>query len=366
MPNKQIHNDTGLLCYYRMWVAIFFFLAILGLLAYLDTRKPVNYPPGPRWLPILGSSLTVHRLRKKTGYLYKTTTALCKEYGHVVGLKVGKDKIVIVDGLKPLKQMLTDDDFSGRPMGLFYETRTWGIRRGLLLTDEEFWQEQRRFVLRHLREFGFGRRTMAAMVEEESEDLVRMFMDKIKPAQSAIVSMKDVFGVSVLNTLWTMMANNRYNPEDKEMKTLQNLLTDLFEHIDMVGALFSQFPFLRYVAPEFSGYNLFLNTHVKIWEFLRKELDKHNSTFKSGAARDLMDVYIEVLRSTDRKPSFSESQLMAVCMDLFMAGSETTSKTLAFTFLYLLLYPDVQRCAQEEIDRVVGRDRFPLVSDRAK
>lgn len=178
--------------------------------------------------------------------------------------------------------------------------------------------------------------------------------------------MKDVFGVSVLNTLWTMMANNRYNPEDKEMKTLQGLLSELFTHIDMVGASFSHFPFLRFIAPDSSGYNLFLNTHVKIWAFLREELDKHNSTYKSGSARDLMDVYIEMLRSEDKKPSFSESQLMAVCMDLFMAGSETTSKTLGFAFLYLILYPEVQKKAQEEIDMVIGRDRAPLLSDRAK
>jgi len=28
------------------------------------------------------------------------------------------------------------------------------------------------------------------------------------------------------------------------------------------------------------------------------------------------------------------------------------------------LYPEVQRKAQEEIDRVVGRDRLPTISDR--
>lgn len=349
-----------------MWVAIIFFIGILGLLAYLDTRKPKNYPPGPKWLPIAGSAITVHKLRKKTGYLYKAAAELSKKYGPVVGLKVGKDRLVIVDGYEAIKQMLSEDDFSGRPRGVYYETRTWGIRRGLLLTDEEFWQEQRRFVLRHLREFGFGRGTMAQMVEDESEDLVRTFMDKIKPGTSTIMNMKDVFGVSVLNTLWTMMANNRYNPDDKEMKTLQGLLTELFTHIDMVGTSFSHFPFLRFIAPEYSGYNLFLNTHIKIWEFLREELDRHTSTFKLDSPRDLMDVYIQMLQSDDRKPSFSESQLMAICMDLFMAGSETTSKTLGFCFLYLLLYPDVQMRAQEEIDLVIGRNRTPLLADRAK
>ncbi|KAG8336713.1 hypothetical protein J6590_039794 [Homalodisca vitripennis] len=49
---------------------------------------------------------------------------------------------------------------------------------------------------------------------------------------------------------------------------------------------------------------------------------------------------------------------------MFMAGSETTSKSLGFCFLYLLLYPDVQRKAQQEIDRVVGKERLPSLTDR--
>ncbi len=49
-----------------------------------------------------------------------------------------------------------------------------------------------------------------------------------------------------------------------------------------------------------------------------------------------------------------------------MAGSETTSKSLGFGFLYLLLYPEVQRKAQKEIDRVVGRERMPTLNDRPK
>lgn len=61
-----------------------------------------------------------------------------------------------------------------------------------------------------------------------------------------------------------------------------------------------------------------------------------------------------------------ESQLLAICMDLFMAGSETTTKSLGFCFLYLLLYPDVQRRAQSEIDAVVGRGRLPTLNDRPK
>jgi hypothetical protein len=57
------------------------------------------------------------------------------------------------------------------------------IVAGVLLTDEEFWQDQRRFVLRHLREFGFGRRTMADLVEQEAGQLVKAFQQKLEGSQ---------------------------------------------------------------------------------------------------------------------------------------------------------------------------------------
>ena len=41
----------------------------------------------------------------------------------------------------------------------------------------------------------------------------------------------------------------------------------------------------------------------------------------------------------------------------FQAGSETTVTFLKFLILYMVNYPSVQSRLQEEVDRVVGRDR---------
>ncbi|KAI5729980.1 hypothetical protein M8J76_008667 [Diaphorina citri] len=346
-----------------MWFEIFLVFVIICILAYLDTKKPRNFPPGPDWIPILGSALAIQKLRNQTGYLYQACAELSKQYGPVVGLRVGKDRQVVCFGYPAIKEMLSKEEFDGRPRGPFYETRTWGKRQGLLVTDEQLWVEQRRFVLRQLREFGFGKRTMAQLVEEEAYQLVQLFKQEVQDG-GAIIPMRDAFSVPVLNTLWSMLAGIRYSPEDKELKKIQSLLTELFANIDMVGALFSQFPILRYVAPEMSGYKSFVSIHQKVWKFLRNELDNHKETFNPDEMRDIMDVYLKTLKSEDKTDTFSESQLLAICMDMFMAGSETTSKSLGFGFLYLLLHPDVQKKAQAEIDRVVGRDRLPSLNDR--
>lgn len=62
----------------------------------------------------------------------------------------------------------------------------------------------------------------------------------------------------------------------------------------------------------------------------------------------------------------TEEQLRVVLLDLFMAGSDTTSNTLAFTVLYMLHYPRVQDRLAEEIDVVAGCGRAPTLQHRAR
>ncbi|KAK4873532.1 hypothetical protein RN001_015561 [Aquatica leii] len=352
----------------KMWlISTILFLAILGLLAYLDTKKPKNFPPGPAWYPIIGSAWALHKLRKTTGSLSRTTGHLASKYGSVVGVRIGTDRVVFVYGYKTIREFASKDDFNGRPHTIFYRSRTWGKRRGVLLTDSEFWQDQRRFVLRHLRDFGFGKRNMSDMIEEEAFTMIQRIKKKIDSnAGVCVLRMDDIFGVHVLNALWTMMTGNKYSPEDKEIKTLQTILTDLFAAVHMDGAPFSHYPVLRHLAPDYSGYNMYVNVHKRMWSFIGQEIQKQKKTYDPSDLRSFMHAYFQMLNSPDKKESFSEGQLLAICLDLFIAGSETTSKTLGFAFLYLLLYPEVQIKAQEEIDRVVGRNRLPCLNDKSE
>ena len=48
--------------------------------------------------------------------------------------------------------------------------------------------------------------------------------------------------------------------------------------------------------------------------------------------------------------NFHVEQLVTICLDFFVAGSETTSTTLTWAVMYMVLYPIVQQKCQEEID----------------
>ncbi|KAF8506218.1 cytochrome P450 [Gautieria morchelliformis] len=48
----------------------------------------------------------------------------------------------------------------------------------------------------------------------------------------------------------------------------------------------------------------------------------------------------------------------------YLAGSDTTTIALSWFILAMILYPDVQRKAQRELDEVIGADRRPTFEDR--
>jgi len=117
-------------------VALFLFF----LLLLLDMRKPKNFPNGPTFWPILGSAISIARARKSTGMLIKGVRKIADDcYPNekdVIGFKVGKDRVVFTLSPESLIEFYMNPDLDGRPYGPFYETRTWNLRRGILLTDE--------------------------------------------------------------------------------------------------------------------------------------------------------------------------------------------------------------------------------------
>jgi cytochrome P450 len=87
-------------------------------------------------------------------------------------------------------------------------------------------------------------------------------------------------------------------------------------------------------------------------------------TYEEGVTRDFIDVFIQAIKKND-DPTFNLEQLIVVCMDLFLGGTDTTSNTLSWLFLYLALNPDVQDKMREEIE-LISPGADPSISDAPK
>ena len=86
---------------------------------------------------------------------------------------------------------------------------------------------------------------------------------------------------------------------------------------------------------------------------------EHKSSLDQDTVRDFLDAYLlEIVKHEDNKDSSFHQErghymLFNVLIDLFIAGMETTSSALVWTFLLLLHHPKVKTRVHDEIDKVI-------------
>ena len=104
-----------------------------------------------------------------------------------------------------------------------------------------------------------------------------------------------------------------------------------------------------------------VNTHPNYTQFF--EVLQNN-------LRDFTDIYINEMKKyeNDANSSFNKENgihnYITGMINLFVAGSETTSNTINYTLWYFCNYPEVQKKVQQEIDSVIGRNRAPSMDDK--
>ncbi|XP_042127368.1 cytochrome P450 2J4-like isoform X3 [Peromyscus maniculatus bairdii] len=105
------------------------------------------------------------------------------------------------------------------------------------------------------------------------------------------------------------------------------------------------------------------------WEklklFVSRMMDSHRKDWNPVEPRDFIDSFLtEMAKHPDKTTSFNEENLICSTLDLFFAGTETTSTTLRWALLYMSVDSEVQEKVQAEIDRVIGHGRQPSTADR--
>ncbi|CAG7724124.1 unnamed protein product [Allacma fusca] len=255
--------------------------------------------------------------------------------------------------------------FNGRPPLKIFGERSGGVIKGIIFTDGHEWLEQRRFTLKNLRDFGFGRNTMEAKIQDEVIELMGRFAATAgKPLQ-----MRNVFNAAVLNALWSIMLGERKKQDDPELAEAVRRLTSSIDDNNMAASLAIFLPWLAEYAPKLSGYEDMVKEAQPLVNFIEKNIDEHNKLYTAGEPRDYVDSYVdEIKKTTDPNSPFHEKNghLTFAILDLFVAGAETTSTTLTWLFAYMATYPEIQEKFQKELDDVIGRERLPALSDRSK
>ncbi|CAJ0962420.1 unnamed protein product [Ranitomeya imitator] len=126
--------------------------------------------------------------------------------------------------------------------------------------------------------------------------------------------------------------------------------------------ILNEIPFLNHI-PWLADY--VVESEFELLAFLKEMIVEHQKTWDPSYTRDFIDAYLVEMKKVkeDGSTSFHDGNLLMTTYDLFSVGTETTSSTMRWAVLFMLLYPDVQSKVQEEIDRVIGRERKPTMAD---
>ncbi|XP_014381811.1 cytochrome P450 2J2-like [Alligator sinensis] len=322
---------------------------------YMKRRRPANFPPGPLPLPFLGHIFHVD-FRQPHISLKK----FVENYGNIFSLQLGYRTFVFVNGFQLVKEALVHQgqNFADRPQVPITHEVFGGL--GLIFSNGYSWAQQRRFALSVLRNFGLGKTSLEERIQQE----IRYLTEAVEEEKGNPFDPTFKINNAISNVICSITFGNRFEYHDSHFQTLLRLFDEI---VNLPGTfwtqLYNSFPTIMKWLP--GHHHTILKNWGKLKCFVKEEIAKHREDWNPVDTRDLIDCYLrEITKHDGATSSFNESNLLISTLDLFFAGTETTSTTIRWGLLYMAMYPEIQERVQAEIDTVIGQSRQPAMDDR--
>ncbi|CAG7851800.1 O-methylsterigmatocystin oxidoreductase Short=OMST oxidoreductase; AltName: Full=Aflatoxin B synthase; AltName: Full=Aflatoxin biosynthesis protein Q; AltName: Full=Cytochrome P450 64 [Serendipita indica DSM 11827] len=342
-------------------------VVVLAVVRYLSSSSSnVYHGPGPKGVPVLGNAAD---LPKKDDY--KVYASWRHKYGEMVYLSVLGQPIYILNSLRTATELMNKRAmiYSDRPIMIMAQELV-GWKRTPVLTSSNDPRYSRYRKLFHTALRKERVREMAPLQEKSSHQMLQLILDK-----------PDDFVKHIRYCIGAVITKVTYDydmkPEGDEFVELAEISADTFSQAAAPGAwLVDIFPWMRHIpawfpgarfqriAREWKAVNDYL--HSKPYNDVKAQMaaGTHHGSVTShlltNAQSSTVDEDGEVVVLDDEE----ENRIMWVVGAIYSGGADTTVSALTTFVLAMVLYPGAQHKAHEEIDRVLGKDRLPVMSDR--
>ncbi|KAF4615702.1 hypothetical protein D9613_012528 [Agrocybe pediades] len=340
---------------------IVLFISILMGIVYLKRKQALaSLPPGPPAHPIVGHLFKMPQ-DVNSGFYF---AELGKKYGDVSCIRVPGRTMVILNSMRAAVDLLEkrSRNYGARPLSDVFVLMGWGNNVAFTPAGKRV-QRHRRMLNEYL-----AREKCLSYYpsqEREARKLVRNFAEDPERFDDHL----NVFSTGIVVRIAYGHDIDRKNPSDDVYFKMAADASWCNTHCAAPGSnLVDLMPIMKYLPSWFPGtypatqarsYRPIIDLlHDYPFADIGKQLDE-------GVARDsYLLTHIEGMQRQDAGYLYTVEDIKGTASAIIGAGADTTWSTTATFLLAMLLYPDVQKKAHEEIDSVVEEHRLPTFSDR--
>ncbi|KAI3681661.1 hypothetical protein L6452_36463 [Arctium lappa] len=348
--------------------SLFFFICIYATTIRSRRRVNVNLrPPGPNVFSFLKSII---KLGNKP---HESCAIFAKHYGSLMTLKLGTKTTIVASSPDMVKEFIytKDRSFSGRPVPDISRVADHYKSSLVLLPTGDKWAKLRRITKEYV--FSVQRLEVSEIMRMEK---VQELIDHVNQCciDRKPVHIGDIVFTTILNILSNIffsMDLDRYDSiSSQEFKDMMGAFMGICEKPSIVD----YFPILRALDPQ----GLVRRGRVyfdKLLTFCDRIIDQrlqtrlNSSSFDTTASsNDVLDLLLNNLEQKD-ECEFNRSDMIHLFLDLFFAGTETTSSALEWAMAELIHNPEKMtrntRAQDMDMEEKIGitlQKKVPLVA----
>nr|QOI02200.1 Cytochrome P450 superfamily protein [Camptotheca acuminata] len=334
---------------------------LLLLLVFIKSRNGSDKrrPPGPPGWPLFGNMFDLGDLPHQTLYKFRS------KYGPLVWLQLGAVNTMVVQSANAAAELfkkhdvpfcdrkvpdaLTAFNFNQSSLGMNSYGPHWRVLRRLC--SMEFLVNKRMNETADLR-----RRCLDNMIkwieEESTASLSRGGNGEVQLSRFLFLMAFNLVG----NLMLSRDLMDAKSEHGSEFFNSMNKILELAGTPNVADFL----PFLKWLDP-LGIKKTMVQDMTKTMRISSSFVNERLQERKSGKVRtkkDFLDVLLEYEGDGKDGPDrMTENNVNIVIMEMFFAGSETTSISIEWGFAELLRHPHIMKKLREEIDRVVGPNR---------
>ena len=179
-------------------------------------------------------------------------------------------------------------------------------------------------------------------------------MSVMKAKEGQAFDPSDMINTSVANVICALLFKEGFDHNDKDFNKLMFTLNFLMDAVAK-GAELDHVPLLTYL-PSYKRAMAEIWRHADFMvEYIQGQIRSRRERGPQEEPQDFIESYLkEVEAAKQNKSKITQDWIQDIAFDFFAAGAETTSTTLKWALLYMVINPEVQSKVQKELDSVLG------------